>query len=205
MKNNKISLIISVLALVGVIVLLIGQFSNKVDKNTTPDVEVKESKIVFVNVDSVLISYDLYNSLSLQLMQKQQQLESELQTKMLSLQNRMTQLQNKFNQALITTASYQQQAEALTNEQYTIQAWQEQKALELQEDQMGLTTRVYDSISSVINYINADKKYDLIISSSFGGTLFYGNPDWDITDQVIDILNQRANNTPAVDTNAVTN
>ncbi|MBN2662783.1 MAG: OmpH family outer membrane protein [Bacteroidales bacterium] len=205
MKNNKISLLISILALVGVIVLLIGQFSNKEKSNTTPNVEPKETQIVYVNIDSVLISYDLYNALSLQLMQKQQQLESELQTKMLSLQNRMTQLQNKFNQALITSANYQQQAEALTNEQYTLQSWQEQKALELNEDQVGLTQRVYDSIVSVVNYINADKKYDLIISSSLGGTLLYGNPDWDITDQVVTLLNQRASATAVADSNTVTN
>jgi len=203
MKNNKISLIISVVALIGVIILLIGQFSNNDTENTTPDVEAKETMIVYVNVDSVLMNYDLYNSLSLQLMQKQQQLESELQTKMLSLQNRMTQLQNKYSQALITSASYQQQAEALSNEQYTIQAWQEQKGLELQEDQYALTERVYDSITSVINYINADKKYDLIISNSTGGTLLYGNADWSITSQVVDLLNQRANATPVADTSAV--
>lgn len=200
MKNNKISLLISILALVGVIVLLIGQLSNKEKSNTTPDVETKQNQITYVNVDSVLNNYDLYNALSLQLMQKQQQLESELQTKMLSLQKRMTQLQNKYNQALITSANYQQQAEALTNEQYTIQNWQEQKALELNEDQASLTQRVYDSIVSVVNYINADKKYDLIISSSLGGTLLYGNPDWDITDQVITLLNQRASTTVVADT-----
>lgn len=200
MKNNKISLLISILALVGVIVLLIGQLSNKEKSNTTPDVETKQNQITYVNVDSVLNNYDLYNALSLQLMQKQQQLESELQTKTLSLQKRMTQLQNKYNQALITSANYQQQAEALTNEQYTIQNWQEQKALELNEDQASLTQRVYDSIVSVVNYINADKKYDLIISSSLGGTLLYGNPDWDITDQVITLLNQRARTTVVADT-----
>jgi outer membrane protein len=201
MKNNKISLFISIAALVGVVLLFIKVFTGS-DKKT-PDVEQKDSKIVYVNLDSVLISYDLYNALSLQLQQKQTDLENQLNSKMLSLQNRANQLQNQYAQHLITTENYQTQAEKLSNEQLQLQQWQQDKSLELNEDQLALTQRVYDSIVSVVKYINADSKYDIIISNTTGGTLLYGNPNWDITTQVVKILNERVKNTPLTDTTAV--
>ncbi len=203
MKNNKISLIISLVALVGVILLFVANLSGTADKkdDTTTDVQTTNtSKYAFVNVDSALIYYDLYNTLSINLTQKQTDLEQQLQSKSLSLQNRMNQLQSKFSQHLITTAQYQQQGEALTNEQYSLQQWQQNKTLELQEDQMNLTQRVYDSIVSAVNILNADKSYDLIFSNSAGGTLLYGDTAMDITSEIVEILNNQAAKTPVTDT-----
>jgi len=192
MNNNRIPLIISIVALIGVILLFVKILTTNKTTQKTNTTE-NSSSIAFVNVDSVLIKYDLYNKLSLDLSTKQQQLEKELQSKMLSLQNRANQLQNQYNQHLITTQTYQEQAEKLTREQETLQKWQQEKSFELNEDQMNLTKRVYDSIVSVIKVINKDQKYDLIISNSTGGTLFYGNPQMDITNEVVKILNEKAN------------
>ena len=192
MNNNRIPLIISIVALIGVVLVFVKVFtSNKTTQDT--NATQNTSNIAFVNVDSVLIKYDLYNKLSIDLTTKQQQLEKELQSKMMSLQNRANQLQSQYSQHLITTQTYQEQAEKLTREQEQLQRWQQEKSFELNEDQMNLTKRVYDSIVSVIKVVNKDKKYDLIISNSTGGTLFYGNPQMDITSEVIKILNEKAN------------
>jgi len=193
MKNNKISFILSLISLVGVILLFISAISNKKTNETdkkTP-ATVKTNNIAFVNIDSALNNYDLYNVLSLQLTQKQNDLQKQLQSKMLSLQNRANQLQQQFSQHLITTQNYQDKAQKLTDEQNQLQQWQDQKSYELQEDQMNMTQRVYDSIISVVNEVNANQKYDLIISNSAGGILLYGTPNWDITDTIITLLNEK--------------
>ncbi|MBN2890612.1 MAG: OmpH family outer membrane protein [Bacteroidales bacterium] len=194
MKTNKISLIISIVALVGVLLLFVDKLSNKTgstnnDENSTEI--VNNLGIVYVNLDTVLNNYDLYNALSLGLMQKQQDLEKELQSKMLSLQNRAYQLQSQYSQHLITTQNYQDKAQNLSDEQMQLQQWQEEKSYELQEDQMMLTQRVYDSIVNVVNEVNINKQYNLVISNSIGGTLLYGNPDWNITDTIVTILNSK--------------
>lgn len=200
MKNNKISLVISLIALVGVIILLIGKFSNKSQNGTAPaNTNNGDLQIAYVNIDSAVNSYDLYNKLSLTLMQKQQDLEKELQSKMLSLQNRAYKLQQQYSQHLVTTQSYQEKAQKLSDEQVSLQSWQEQKSYELNEDQMNLTQRVYDSIVNVVNEINTDKKYDLVISNTTGGTLLYGNPAWNITNEVVKRLNSKVDANPLPD------
>jgi len=199
MKSNKISLIISIVALIGVLVLLIAQFTGK-ETPQVANVEAKDSKIVYIDMDSLSAGYDLYNALSLQLTQKQNDLQQELQSKMMSLQNRANQLQNQYAQHLITSQKYQEMGEKLTNEQMQIQQWQDQKSLELNEDQLSMSDRINDSIKSAIDYINADKKYDLILSkSAFTGVVLYANPEWNITDQVVKILNERAKGVFAAD------
>ncbi len=193
MKNNKVPLILSIVALLGVVLLFVDRLSNKSpkqDKNQTEQV-TSSQKIVFVNLDTVLNHYDLYNALSLKLMEKQSELEKELQSKTLSLQNRAYKLQQDYAQHLITSATYQEKAQKLSDEQYQLQVWQEEKTYELTDDQMALTQRIYDSIINVVNEINADKKYNLVISNSLGGTLLYGDPEWNITDTVVSVLNSK--------------
>jgi len=205
MKNNKISLIISIAALAGVILLFVAYLSkgnNNEKTQSSSTKNMKTPKIAFVNVDSALASYDLYNALSLQLMQKQQELQNQLQSKMLSLQNRMSKLQNEYSQHLITSQKYQQKAQSLSNEQIQLQQWQEEKSLELNEDQVALNERAYDSIKNVIKAINNKDEYDLVISNAVGGTLLYGNPNWNITNKVVKLLNQRVENSSILDTNA---
>ena len=193
MKNNKITLIISIVALVGVILLFVDKLSHKTpdsDKNTSTHTS-GDISIAYVNLDSVLNNFDLYNVLSLNLMEKQQDLESELQSKMLSLQNRAYQLQQQYSQHLITTQGYQEKGQKLSDDQMLIQQWQEEKMYELQEDQMLMEQRIMDSVKSAVTEVNANKQYDLILNNSAGITLFYGNPDWNISDTVISILNNK--------------
>jgi len=153
MKNNKLPLIISLVALVGVILLLVFHFTEANNKDNKQKLETKNTTIAYVNIDSIVNNYDYYNALSLQLAKKQQDLETQLQSKMLSLQNRAYQLQQKMSQHLITSQDYQQKGQKLSDEQAQLQQWQQQKGLELQEDQMNLTNRVYDSIVNVVNIL----------------------------------------------------
>lgn len=205
MKNNKISLIISIVALVGVLLLFVDKMSDKDNdsNNNLPSQTSGDISIAYVNLDSVLNDYDLYNVLSLQLTQKQQDLQNELQTKSLSLQNRANQLQQQYSQHLITTQTYQEKGQKMSDEQIQLQQWQETKAYELQEDQMLMTQRVLDSVNNIIAEFNANGKYDFIINTNFNNmALLYGNPNFNISDTIITLLNKKIN-TSALDSTLI--
>lgn len=196
MKNNKLSLIISLVALTGVIILLIAVLNknNKTVKGTN-NIENADSSnlaIAFVNLDTIQAKYDLFNVLSLQLTKKQQELDKKLKSKMLSLQNRANQLQSQYSQHLITSMTYQQKMQKLQDEQNQIQTWQQQKTYELQEDQMNMQKRIRDSLVSAINIYNKDEKYQIVLSDATEGTLLYVDKGIDISDDIVKILNQRA-------------
>ncbi len=187
--NNKSSFILSLVAIVLVILLAIVQFTGK--KQSTPKTTTNAGEavsIAYINLDTLLNNYDLYNSLMIDFMKKQQNYEKQLQSKMMSLQQRSMSLQQQYNQGLITSLTYQQKAQKLQQEQQTIQQWYQQKSQELQQDQQMITMRVMDSLNNAVNEFNKDQRYDFILTKD---ALFYGNPDANITDTLITLMNSK--------------
>lgn len=190
MNNNRLSLILSSVALIAVIVLYVLFFSLK-DKKQNATIAPNGLTIAYVNIDSVLDQYILYNKLSLEIDGKQKNLEKELQGKMLSLQNKVNKLQNQYEQRLITTQTYQEQLANLQREQETIEKWRQEKALELNDDLLKLQKRIYDSILNVIKTINKENKYSIIMANSTTGPILDADKTLDLTKEVIKILNDK--------------
>ena len=197
MKMNKISLILNIVLIIAVLLLYIDRFvnnNNKSSENTqtkSNNVSTEYPEIVFVNIDTLLNNYDLYNKLMVDLMAKQQNFEKQLNSKILSYQQRSMNLQQQYEKHLITSATYQTKGEKLMMEQQQIAQWKDQKSMELMEDEQNLTKRVYDSILVEINTYNSDSKHKFIINNSFGGALLYGNKTLNITDTVVGLLNSK--------------
>ncbi len=195
MKMIKKTLIIALIAITGIFYTACNQ-PTTTQNNPNKD-SLTTSEIAFVNLDTIEAKYDLYNVLSLQMTQKQQELDKQLQSKMLSLQNRANKVQSQYEQHLITTMTYQQKMQKFQDEQNQIAQWQQKKLAELQEDMLNLQKRIRDSIVSAINFYNKDKKYKLILSDATEGTVLYVDNKIDISNDIVKILNKRA---PVLDT-----
>jgi len=193
---KKASLILNIILVAAVVLLYVDRFANngkknKTDKKTdnTEKTTTEHPEIVYVNMDSLVSGYDLYNVLSLELMQKKQGFETQLNSKMLSYQNRTMKLQADYEKHVITSANYQKKAEAMMYEQQQIAAWQEEKSMELMEDEQNMTLRILDSIINVVKEYNKDSKHKLVVNNSFGGVLLYGDTNLNITDTILKTLN----------------
>jgi len=190
MKN--FSLILNIVLVVAVLLLYIDRFANTKKSNNHTEISTDtsgNSQIVYVNLDSLLDGYAMYNDLMLDYYAKQNMLETQLQTKYSSLERKSTELQQQFDKQLITTAKAQEKQQELAMEQQQIAAWQQEQSLALSEDEANINQRVYDSIQSVIKEYNLDKGHKFIISNSYGGVLLYGDKNLDITETIIKDLN----------------
>lgn len=192
MKN--LSLILNIVLFVLVLLLYIDRFANN-KKGSNNDSEListngaEPNQIVYVNLDTLLDNYSLYNELMVDYYAKQQLLESQMQTKYYALERKSAELQQKFNDKLITTATAQTQQEELYLEQQQLTVWQQEKSTELAEDEAGINQRVYDSIQSIIKYYNKDNRHKLIISNTYGGVLLQGDKSLNITDTLVSMIN----------------
>ena len=141
--------------------------------------------IAIVNVDTLLNSYDLALEENERLMRKQEDIRLDLNQRANSLQNEMIDFQKKLeNQAFLS----RERAEA---EQRRLLKKEQEYMLEQQ--QVGL--RVQDSINSVIRALNATGKYHLVISTSaLNNNVLFAAPEYDITAEAIELLNERHNN-----------
>ena len=191
MKKNLL-VTVKAFALAIACTMVMGCANNNTNNaNNAP--AAQSSDIAYVNMDSLIDKYDLYNDLSTQLMAKQNQLEQELQTKQKSLERKAMDLENQYKKNLITPTRAQEVQQNLQIEQQRMLQWRDEKMMELNDDQAKISRMVYDSIQSYINEFNADKRYRFVISNSVGGVLLYGDKSADITETVLKALNSRYN------------
>ena len=115
---KKASLILNIILIIAVLLLYIDRFVNnpktqETKKDISKVTEASNSDIVYVNIDTLVDNYDLYNKLMLDFMQKQKDFENQLNSKMLSYQQKGTSLQQQYEKHLITSATYQTKGEQL--------------------------------------------------------------------------------------------
>ncbi len=192
MNNNKTSLIVSIVSIIIAIVAIIFALTNKKTGNQQSSAPVNSSdlKIAYVNVDTLLNHYDLYNNLMINYYNKQNSYERQLQSKLTALQRQAMTLQDQYQKGLITTVTYQQKMQSLQQEQQKVQQWYQEKSQELAQDQQIIMNRVTDSVISTINQFNKDGKYHLILNKA---ALLYGTPAMNITDTLITLMNSKVN------------
>ena len=187
--KNKTSGVLSIIAILLSLIALIFVLAKKPQKSVKPVKSTSVNlKIAYVKLDTLLNNYDLYNSLMIQYMKKEQTYQKELQSKALSIQQRSMKLQNDYSKGLITSASFQQKMQKLQNEQQGIQQWYNQKQQELANDQNMITQRVMDSLNSAIREFNKDQRYKFIFLKS---AMLYGDTLADVTDTLVNLMNAK--------------
>ncbi len=189
MKN--LSLILNIVLFVFVIILYVDRFGGSTKKEAAATGEKSGGQIVFVNTDSLLNGYDMYNDLKTQLMGKQKELEGDLTSKSKAFERKAMEFQNKAEKRLITSSQAEQMQKGLQQEQQGLMQLKDQLSMELAQDEQNMHRRLYDSISNFIKEINKTSTYKLVISNSLGGVLLYGDKGLDITNDVMKGLNKR--------------
>ena len=165
---------------------------------STCNVKIEEGSrlpIAVINVDSLLQSYDLNLEESDRLMRKGEDMRLDLNQRANSLQNEMIDFQKKLeNQAFLSRERAEAEQRRLVKKEQDLQLLTQEKEQEflLEQQQVGL--RVQDSINSVIRALNATGKYHLVISTSaLNNNVLFAAPEYDITNEAIEMLNERHN------------
>lgn len=152
--------------------------------------------IAVINVDSLLQSYDLNLEESERLMRKGEDMRLDLNQRANSLQNEMIDFQKKLeNQAFLSRERAEAEQRRLVKKEQDLNVLAQEKEQELMFEQQQLSIRLLDSVNSVIRTLNADGKYHLVISTSaLNNNVLFAAPEYDITQEAIEMLNERYNN-----------
>ena len=152
--------------------------------------------IAVINVDSLLQSYDLNLEESDRLMRKGEDMRLDLNQRANSLQNEMIDFQKKLeNQAFLSRERAEAEQRRLLKKEQELQILSQEKEQEFILEQQQVGIQVQDSINSVIRALNATGKYHLVISTSaLNNNVLFAAPEYDITQEAIEMLNARYNN-----------
>ena len=152
--------------------------------------------IAVINVDTLLQSYDLNLEESDRLMRKGEDMRLDLNQRANSLQNEMIDFQKKLeNQAFLSRERAEAEQRRLVKKEQDLNTLAQEKEQELMLEQQQLSIRLLDSINSAIRTLNADGKYHLVITTSaLNNNVLFAAPEYDITAEAIELLNERHNN-----------
>ena len=183
-----IALLVSAAALV--MTILAGN-KKPVETEPVPGQTAVAGDIVYIQIDSLLMNYDMYNDLMSAFQTKYQASQDELQKKSRQLESDAKSFESQINKGLLTRSAAEQQQQNLLRRQENLQNEANNKQLELQEEEFVLNNQVYDAIKTFLEKYNAEHQFALILtSSSASNTVIEGNRGLDITNEVVRGLNE---------------
>ncbi len=191
MKN--LSLIINGVLVAAVIVLFAFHFSG--DKTpeaaSTAAISSDGINIAYVNIDSILMQYDLASELNDALTQKGNSMKARLDKQAAEFEKDYQTFIDKAQRGIYLTQQRQQEAQQeLAVKQQELQQLDAEYSQQLAFEQQKMNQQLFDSINSYINRFNTPEKYQVILGHSLGGNILYGSPQIDITDVIVEGLNK---------------
>lgn len=193
MKHLKVFLSIATLALVYSCNTASQSASNGTP--TTKTIEhgtlAAQGSIVYIQMDSLINQYDMFNDLKSELESKVQAVQADLEKKGRAFSNETKDFETKISKGLLTRAQAEDQQQRLMEKQQSLNALSQQKQMEIAEEEQVMFNKVMDAIRTYLDNYNKEKGYALILTtSSTTNTVIVGNPTLDITLDVVNGLNE---------------
>lgn len=189
---NRISLILNVVLLVAVAVLYYLHFSQSaagVSISLPPELEGKP--VLYINTDSLLTRYTLFQESKAKLEQDQARAESSLQAQAQKLESEVLEFQKQYGG--MTQTQVDKRQEELGRKEQNLMMQRESLAGQLMEQESLLNKQIYDSIYNFLQRYTRGKNVQYILGYSPGGAVLFANDSLDITDQVVEGLNAELN------------
>ena len=199
MKNLSLGLNVVLFIGLGVLYFLHFSSNNTTSNNAVSDEVVTtqsgELNIAYVNIDSVLLQYNLSVELNASLVKKQSVMKSKLDREAQAFEKEAQVFQDKVQRGIFLTQERAQEAQQqLVMRQQELQKLEYDYSNQLAAEQQNMNAQLFDSISSFITEYNTPEKYQVILGHSIGGSLLYGAEQLDITSSIVIGLNDRYGN-----------
>ena len=196
---KKFTLIFNIVLALAVVALFVLHFTSKSGKSAVASNGKTETSTelsanftaAWVNVDTVLNSYDMYFDMRKELEVNSRKLEAELNAKSRTFEKEAMDFQDKVQKGLVTRSEAQQLQTTLANKEQELYRLRDEMRMQLAEEEQVKLRKIQNSITEFLKEYNEDKGYHIILSSTFGGPMLYGHPALDITNDVVKGLNEK--------------
>jgi len=163
-------------------------------RDDTPGSAVVQSDaqgIAFVNIDSVIYNFEMFHDRSDELMAKQQKAEAELTNKGTQYERSARDYQDKVNKGLVTRATAAEMEQSLYQQQQELVTLRDNLQSDLIEEEQVMNRQIIEYITSYLEENQTDYNFQYILGKSFGSVVLYGDSALDITDRLIEELNNK--------------
>ena len=195
MKNT--SLILSIISLIAVVVfgiLTISKDGKKADTvvagENTEAAAAQKGDIVYLDLDRIVMEYDMANDLRSVVETKVQNIQAEVNRRGQKLEKEVASYQEKIQKGLMTRSVAEVQGQKLQEQEIEFNNYAAQKQQEINEEQVVMMNQLGDAIQTFIDKYNEEKQYAMIITNSGGAPVVTADKALDITDAVLAGLNE---------------
>jgi outer membrane protein len=193
MKNT--SLILSIISLVAVVAFGIvsltkgGKTAAQVEGEAVEAVAC-EGAIVYIDLDRILMEYDMANDLRSVVETKVQNIQAEVNRRGTKLEKDVKAFQEKMEKGLMTRSVAEVQGQKLQQQEQDFNVYAAQKQQEIQEEQVVMMNQLGDAIKTFLDKYNEEKQYAMILTNQGGAPVITGDAALNITDDVLAGLNE---------------
>ena len=160
-------------------------------KFDTSKITAVAGDIVYLQLDSLIVNYDMYNDLMTAFQNKVQGIQDDLQKRQRKLESDAKAFENQYQKGLLTRSAAEEQSNKLAQRQQNLQTDAAKKDQEIQEEQAVLNNQVYYAVKDFIEKYNEEHQFALILTTSAAtNTVLNVNPGLDITADVLKGLNE---------------
>ena len=192
MKN--VSLVLNVVLLIAVIVLYFLHFSGNDRSFGVGPVGEKtinpNARIVYINMDTLLNNYAQSRELNEAYLKKVENSRTELNVKVKLWAKDAEEFQNKVNNNGFVTRDRANQAYAdIMVRKETLERQEQEMHETALREQQELNQKLYNVLTAFLKEYNSSRGYEMILSTTLGGNVFYSADGFDITRDVVTQLN----------------
>ncbi|MFO7575275.1 MAG: OmpH family outer membrane protein [Bacteroidales bacterium] len=195
---KKLPVILNAVLFVGLAVLYLLYFTGgkkpaqtEANEEINLPVEIDSYGIAYVNIDSVILNFEMYFDRRGDLMDRQQKSESELNTKGQAYERGARDFQDKVSKGLVTRATAAEMEQSLIQQQQALVDLRDRLSYELMEEEQVMNRQILNYITTYLEGMKEEYNFQYILGRSFGGPILYGDNALDITSLVLDGLNKK--------------
>lgn len=194
-----LSVVLSSLALIGVIALFLTKSGDKktarpiikkVD-STGKEVLVAGSRIAYVDIDTLEANYDYFKRKKSEFESRQKNIDADLEKSANALQNEYIALQKRAQSGQLSEAEGETAQQRLMQKQQELELKRQNLGTKYMKDQEAFNKEIHDNLHKYIELYNEEKGYDYILSYSKDGSILYANKENDITRDIIEGMNSK--------------
>ena len=154
---------------------------------------VRNGEILFFNLDSVYAHYILVETLNDEIESETDKQFSIFQKRQADFQQKYDQFQQNYQAGVLTQSQVEEAQQQLSQEYDKISADYESAMDYLDVRKNEISKKITDSIANAVKRINAKRNASYVLVYQYGGFLYDPDPSKDITNELIEMLNEPFN------------
>jgi outer membrane protein len=189
---KKLSIILYVVLFMAVAGLYFLHFSGtKKIVQSGPVSDSPANGLAYVNIDTVIIRFEMFKDKREDLLTKQKSAEAELNSKGTQYEKGARDYQEKVQKGLVTRATAAEMEQALMQQQQELVGLRDKLQSNLMEEEQVMNRQILEYITKFLDENKTEYNYQYIFGKSFGSVILYGDSASDITQKVLDAINKK--------------